>query len=154
MNQGSDNMLNQRGFTLIELLWVMAIIGILTALGFMNFIGYRQNAEFAKAEITMGDARTAAEAGYDFIVGKGFVFGASGSNGEPLAGDLLGAFPGLSVSDRVKIQASFFECGIEGRVMSQITVYACEGGKGIWYLSTCGGFNMKGGPFPINDGFC
>ncbi len=42
---------NRRGFTLIELMIVIAIIGVLSAIGIPNFLNYRAKAQNSAAEV-------------------------------------------------------------------------------------------------------
>lgn len=53
--------LAQRGFTLIELLIVIAIVGILAALIFSNFVGVRQRARDSQRKSDLRQIQTALE---------------------------------------------------------------------------------------------
>ncbi len=47
-------MKNQRGFTLIELMIVVAIIGILAAIAFPNFLSYQARSRQSEAKVNLG----------------------------------------------------------------------------------------------------
>jgi len=54
--------LNKKGFTLIEIMIVIAIIGILTSIVFIQFISYRTRTYNTSAKVDLRTAATAQEA--------------------------------------------------------------------------------------------
>lgn len=154
MSQYIDHrQLGEGGFTFIELLWVMAIVAILSAIGYVQFLSYSKNAEFTKAELDLKNARTALEAGFDYVAAND-VFGLSGSHGEPLAGDLAAAMPGMNVTDRVMLRVSTFNCGDGVNYMQFLTAYACEANLYTWWIRTCAGMEFRVPKAAMGAGFC
>lgn len=146
--------LDEHGFTFVELLVVCAIIGVLSAIAFTSFAMYKDNAEFAKAQATMGNARIALEAGFETISDLGWVDGWSGAHGEPLGGDIALMLPEMAVPDRVKLHVSHMNCGWGSRSMDMIFVYACSPGLAQWYFRNCGGMDFMGPKFFVGRNFC
>lgn len=60
-----STMKSEKGFTLIELLTVVAIIGILAALGLSSFSVYRASAAYAVVQSTIHSARNASEVSFN-----------------------------------------------------------------------------------------
>ena len=132
---------DERGFTLIELLTVVMIIGSLSALAMTGFFVYKNEAYFARAQVTLHDARTALEAGYEDIVDLGALDLWSGSDGAALGGQLATMFPAMGVPVDTRMHAMQTPCG-DGQNMELIIVYACTAERFTSWTRTCGGFEV------------
>lgn len=135
---------DQGGFTLVELLWACGVLSLLYGISISMYEVYKDKAETARARVTMHNTRTALEAGRQYLSPDEAIAGASGQHGEPLAGDLDRALPGLAVSDGVMINLNLIPCGPGTDVdhMEMISVYACNVDSYVWYVRTCGGFEI------------
>ena len=67
----------RRGFTLIELLIVIALIGILSAIGIPAYVGYLQNARDKDAQTSL---RTLAAAQETYLLKSGNYFATTGTS--------------------------------------------------------------------------
>ena len=105
---------NEKGFTLIELFITVAIVGILTALSWVAFNTYKDDAEYARAQQTLRSALTALSLG-ELEAPDGFSVTSisdalSGEDGEAFTGNLAIMFPGFSAPANVQIGGIWVPC--------------------------------------------
>lgn len=145
---------NEKGFSLIELLVSAAILGILSGIGIAAFRIHSKNAQYARAEATLAHARTALEAGQDYLEGQEFVFSTSAADGSALADPLASSFPGLVLNKGIMLRLSSSDCGIESRRMDVVSVYACDAGYYTFWMRNCGGMEVIWPKTALPPGIC
>ncbi len=145
------------GFTLIELLYAISIIGILSVMMWGAFYVYKENAEYAKAEATLRNARTAMEVG-DQEASEGMAVGLSFSevDGGPVEGDLQVMLPGATVSPDVRLGAMYFNCTPEdGMAISQMIIaQPCKANRYISWTKFCNGLEVQQNNIEMDEGVC
>ena len=130
-------MKSQAGFTLIELLTVIAIIGVLSALGVTNLAYYKANAAYASATTTMHNARNALEAG---LSDPDNLPGAVGLTSQTSQGSLTNVaaaalLPGMLLPSDVKFQVEYDPACSTGACQSDfLQVNHCFGREYIRFL--------------------
>ena len=132
---------NQSGWSLLELMVITSILGVLAGIMTSSLQIYSDTAEYGKAEVAQRNALTAIEAGSTSIEGIALIDDWSGQFGEPLAGDLANALPGMVVPVDVQIHGIFVQCAdgsSESHAVNFIT-YACGADQYLAWVKTCGG---------------
>lgn len=95
------------GFTLIELLVAIALIGVLSFLGFSSFWTYRSTAALSVAQQTLRNARTALEAGVNSDTLPPAVDHTQTSQGPITDAAMREYLPGMQVPKNVSLYASY-----------------------------------------------
>lgn len=134
------------GFTLIELFVTMAIIAILSALSYTAFFIYKTDAEYAKAEATLRQARTAFEVGdQDAQAGDSVPVTFTDSTGGPVQGVLATILPGAVTAAAVRLGAEYNFCtnATPPATVNQLLIsQPCNGDRYTSYMLTCGGLEI------------
>lgn len=142
MVQG-ELMRDERGFSLIELLTVIAILGVLVGLSMGAYTIYRENAEYAKGDATMHQARTALYAGEsDLPDGFTMAFSQSTTTGGTLIGAMGQAMPGAVMPKDLRLGVEINACGpLSGPFDREkfIVSEPCRAKRAIHYQRFCGG---------------
>lgn len=134
------------GFTLIELLTVIAIVGILSALGLTSFGYYKASAAYASVEATLHDARNALEAGTvdadNLPASVPLVLqGAQGPITDNLAADLL---PGMMLPRNTAFRVSYdSSCDNGGCQSTFLQVNHCFGDEYAQFIRFGDGVELK-----------
>jgi prepilin-type N-terminal cleavage/methylation domain-containing protein len=140
------------GFTLVELLYVMALISILTSMSWGAFAMYKNDAEYARAETTLHNARSAIEVGdQEATVGSTMPFTYSNAAGDLMADDspLFETYlPGMTVPPGVRVGLRYTKCNRtnpDGSPNFNLSYYIvsqpCNADKQIRYYRWCDGFD-------------
>lgn len=136
---------SERGFSLIELMAVLIIISILSGLGITSFGVYKENAEYAKAEMALRSARTGLQQG-ELNANPGFSIGMtwSGLAGGAVNGDLATMMPGAAVSEHVRLGGLFNDCagGNPLQVWQLAVAQPCKGERYTRWTKLCNGTNF------------
>jgi|GEM_PF-2392262 len=137
---------DESGATIIELLYTVAIIAILASASWGAYSMHQENAEYARAEVTYRNARTALELGdQDAPSGTALAYALSGSDGGALVGDLDVMMPGMVLPENVQVGAQLNKCGSGSDAMdvNQVIVASpCRGKKYTTWTRFCGGLEV------------
>jgi prepilin-type N-terminal cleavage/methylation domain-containing protein len=134
-----DNV-SEGGFSLIELLVSISIVGVLAALSLTAFYVYKNNAELARAQAALRNARLALEAGYDQVQA---VDAWTDPDGGPVPAALADMMPGFPPMHGVHLHASIINCGGGNQEhMIMLWSYSCQADQLAWWIRTCGGFEI------------
>ncbi len=150
--------LSERGASMIELLYVIVIIGVLSMISLTGYAMYREDAEYAKAESTLRNARTAFEVG-DQEAPEGLTIPATFSDtvGGPVAGPLATLLPGAKVSKDVRLGAAYTYCdpGVDPVTVKQLLIsQPCRSSRYTTWLKLCNGTEISQHDLPLPPGTC
>ncbi len=123
------------GFTLIELLVCIALISVLSFLGFSSFWTYRSTAALSVSHQTLRNARTALEAGINGDVQPPAVDATQTTQGAITDADMREYLPGMQVPKNVSLYASYDPTCNDGTCESdRLEVRHCLGKEYItWF---------------------
>lgn len=137
---------NQSGATMIELLYVIVIIGILASISIVSYSMYKEKAEYAKAEATLRNARTAFEVGdQDAPDGLNVPITFSGVIGGPVVAPLATILPGAQLSIDVRLGAAYNSCtpAVDPATVHQFLIaQPCRAGEYIAWAKLCNGTEL------------
>ncbi len=142
---------NSRGFTMIELLISVAIIGVLAALSMSAFFIYKNDAEYAKAETDLRNARTAFEAGIQDDPSGSLALAFTGTGGGVLPVAMQNVLPNAMTSKDVKLGVQYDACPAGGGagVLSQYLVAtSCNAHRAAMWTRFCDGIEVFVGEVP------
>lgn len=135
----------EEGFTLIELIITTSMISILTALSWGAFWIYKDNSEYARAEVTYRNARTALEVGEQELPdGAAIAFQYTATTGGNVLPPLADFVPGASVPDDVRLGVMYRDCGGMANMAlnSLLVAEPCQATKQVRWMRFCNGIEV------------
>lgn len=145
---------SERGFTFIELLVTVAILGVLSALALTAFAVYKDNAEVARGQSTMRNARVSFEVGdEDATPGLSVPLTFTATAGGPVPGALSAILPGAETPKDLMLGAQYEYCDTNSPAMQLnqlLVVVPCRATRRLQWMRFCGGLeviqeNLPGG---------
>jgi len=133
---------NEAGFTIIELLVTSLITSILAGIALVGFSIYKDNAEYAKAESDLRNARTAAEVGLQEFDGSSQPISFSTTTGGPVTGVLSSVLPGAVVSPDIALGAEIDDCSSGSGFEQHVVARACKAELYTSWARFCNGVEV------------